>query len=316
MECFQMDLTEVLRVVLLGKESLIPPRTHYSRYLTEYVMYVIVSGSMRLKVNGRAETLEAGDIWLFRKGDSQEPMDSSFCEYYYVHFQAERIYDLKLSEIEYSCRLRKKQEQYLTADSFSAECYDFMKVIVKRRNHVADKELFESIRTLMQNSILTTECRQPERRLEISGAVAAVLIKLEGNNIREVKSISEDNRKNYDTARKIADYIELHYAEPISGENIEREFYLTFDYANRIFHKIMGCTIIKYRNIVRIQHAKARMRATNMSFKEIALEAGIENTHYFSRIFKKIEGLSPSEYKKKFLKPYDREEEKDEFVQI
>ena len=58
------------------------------------------------------------------------------------------------------------------------------------------------------------------------------------------------------------------------------------------------------------------MRATNMSFKEIALETGIENTHYFSRIFKKIEGLSPSEYKKKFLKPNDREEEKDEFVQI
>ena len=108
-------------------------------------------------------------------------------------------------------------------------------------------------------------------------------------------------RKIYDTAREIAAYIERHYAEAITGEDIEEKFFLTFDHANRIFHKTMGCSIIKYRNIVRIQYAKAKMRATNMPVKEIAMEVGFENAHYFSRMFKKNEGLSPSEYKRKFL---------------
>ena len=71
----------------------------------------------------------------------------------------------------------------------------------------------------------------------------------------------------------------LNDTEAISGERIAQEFYLNFDYANRIFRKITGCTIVRYRNSVRIQHAKAKMRAINAPVKEIAAELGFENVH-------------------------------------
>lgn len=48
MKCFQIDLNELPKVALWGKEALIPPRLHYSRYLTEYVMYVVIKGELKL----------------------------------------------------------------------------------------------------------------------------------------------------------------------------------------------------------------------------------------------------------------------------
>lgn len=302
MECFKINLTEIPKIVLLGKESLIPPRTHYSRCLDDYVVYVITSGSIRLKVNDRVELFETGDICIFFPGDIQEAMESSFCEYYYVHFRSDSIKRVSVDKKDYFKQLLRKQEQFMTADAFSSSCYELMNVTVQSRNHIFDGEIFQNIKTLMRDNVLTTECRKPERRLEISTALSTLFIKLEESSLKQTGSNENGSRRSYEIAMQISDYIEKYYASPISGADIAGECYLNFDYANRIFREVMGCSIIKYRNIVRIQHAKARIRATNIPLKSIAIEIGIENTHYFSRIFKKVEGLSPSEYRKKFLK--------------
>lgn len=301
MKCFKMDLNEVPKVILLGKETLIPPRVHYSRCVNEYVMYVMVAGDLKLCVNGETVTLVSGDIYLFQKGDHQEPLESSFCEYYYIHFRSDGISEMKLGEREYLELLRKKRDDCMMTDAFSSKCYEFLQVFVAQKNHIPQGETFENIKELMQNSVLNTECKLPDKRLAVSNALSMILIKLESNCMKEAGRNELMIRKHYEIAREIASYLERHYAEPITGETIEQKFFMTFDHANRIFHKTMGCTIIKYRNIVRIQYAKAKMRATNMTVKEIALESGFENVHYFSRMFKKNEGLSPSEYKKKFL---------------
>ncbi len=305
MKCFRINLNEVLKVVLLGKETLIPPRLHYSRYVTEYVLYVIVKGSLKLNVNNDTVVLKSGDVYLFQKGDSQEPLESSFCEYFYVHFQSDSVCEMELEAAEYTELLRKKHEKCIRTDSFSSKCYDFLNVLIRQETHISSDTLLESITDALQNSILTTECKSPQRRFEISNAVALIFLKLESTTMQKANRSEQNLERTYDVTRKIAAYIEQHYAEPLSSQNIEQEFFLTFDYANRIFRKVMGCSIMKYHNIVRIQYAKAKMRATNMPIKEIAMEVGFENVHYFSRIFKKTEGLSPSEYKRKFMKISD-----------
>ena len=64
----------------------------------------------------------------------------------------------------------------------------------------------------------------------------------------------------------------------------------------------MGCSIIKYRNRVRINEAKFRIAATDMNMSEIADFVGFGNVYYFSRIFKKIEGVAPSDYAESIFK--------------
>lgn len=309
MKCFQIDLNELLKIVLLGRETLIPPNMHLTRRLNEYVLYVVTNGSLRLGVNDGVVTLNPGDIYLFDEGDYQTPLECSFCEYYYIHFRSDRIRAVQLSEDEYSGRLQSKRELCMRTDTFSPKCYDFLDVLIRQASHISDAGLFAGMTETLQNNILNTSHKEPEKRFELSASVASIFMKLESSYMQKPRGVESKPEKTYDTARKIAEYIESHCAEPISGEDIERQFFLTFNHANRVFRKVMGCTIFKYRNIVRIQYAKAKLRASNMAIGDIAAGLGFENVHYFSRVFRQIEGLSPSDYKRKFMKIIDDKKE-------
>lgn len=57
-------------------------------------------------------------------------------------------------------------------------------------------------------------------------------------------------------------------------------------------------TLVTYLQQVRITHAKRMLRFTDKSIEEIGLECGIGELNYFSRVFKKLEGVSPSEFRR------------------
>lgn len=100
----------------------------------------------------------------------------------------------------------------------------------------------------------------------------------------------------YDNVKRIVEYIEEQYKENFDSKCIERDLLINFDYANRIFRKHFGYSIIKYRNRLRIN--TARVLHGEKSMREIATEVGFSDVYYFSRCFKKYEGVSPSEYKR------------------
>ena len=64
------------------------------------------------------------------------------------------------------------------------------------------------------------------------------------------------------------------------------------------FKAYTGMTPTRYRNRIRINEAKSDMRNTNMTIRQIAEKTGFEDEFYFSRVFRKITGVSPSEFKK------------------
>ena len=70
-------------------------------------------------------------------------------------------------------------------------------------------------------------------------------------------------------------------------------------YCGALFSQETGQTILQYTNRLRITKAKELLHFTNDSVSEIAAEVGIEDLYYFSRLFKKLVGMSPSEYRKR-----------------
>lgn len=91
-------------------------------------------------------------------------------------------------------------------------------------------------------------------------------------------------------------YIDKHFNKDISLKEISQEVSISPQYFSRIFKEELGVTFIDYLTQVRIKHAKKMLKEKNKSIKEICFEIGYNDPNYFSRLFKKIEGVSPTEY--------------------
>lgn len=76
---------------------------------------------------------------------------------------------------------------------------------------------------------------------------------------------------------------------------------INFDYANRIFKKHVGYSIIRYRNHLRLHTAKTMLdgKLGEVTMDTVAEAVGFGNRYYFSRCFKKYEGISPEEYRER-----------------
>lgn len=97
----------------------------------------------------------------------------------------------------------------------------------------------------------------------------------------------------------LVDYIHTHYEKNISRNSLAELVHFSPEYVGKVFKKKMGISIHEYVNQYRIERAKILMETTEHRITEIALQVGFENMPYFSSTFKKYEGVSPAEYRKK-----------------
>lgn len=93
-------------------------------------------------------------------------------------------------------------------------------------------------------------------------------------------------------------YMETHYAEDISLEDIADACGVHKVYISRHFKEETKCTISKYLLNYRVEKSKELMKNTNLKNIEIAIETGFKNSQIFSLNFKKITGTTPSEYRR------------------
>ncbi|MCD8380482.1 MAG: AraC family transcriptional regulator [Lachnospiraceae bacterium] len=96
---------------------------------------------------------------------------------------------------------------------------------------------------------------------------------------------------------KVKEYVDLHYAEPLTLESLAGDFYLSKHYLARCFKEQFGTTVNGYIQQVRITRAKELLRFTDASIESIAADCGYE-TNYFGRLFRKTEGTSPGVYRR------------------
>lgn len=96
----------------------------------------------------------------------------------------------------------------------------------------------------------------------------------------------------------VKSFLDEHYKEKLSLESVSSHFFIDKHYLARLFKEKYGVTLVTYLQQVRITHAKRMLRFTDKSIEEIGLECGIGELNYFSRLFKKLEGVSPSEFRK------------------
>ncbi len=105
-------------------------------------------------------------------------------------------------------------------------------------------------------------------------------------------------RKSETIVEKIKRFVEVNSAAELSREDIARHVYLSPDYVAKLFKAETGYFLKDYVNERKIHKAKQLLTEGEMNISEIAGAVGFDNFSYFSTLFKKSTGLSPSQYKK------------------
>ena len=120
------------------------------------------------------------------------------------------------------------------------------------------------------------------------------LIELVRSNLLEVhnEKISALDKKIYE----IYDYITENFRENISLNELCFLFNTNKTSLCYSFKKVYDITVVNYIHTLKIKEAKRLMREGNMNLTEIAEMVGFSSLHYFSRLFKKYENKSPTEY--------------------
>jgi two-component system, response regulator YesN len=105
--------------------------------------------------------------------------------------------------------------------------------------------------------------------------------------------------KHADAIYQTIQYVNKHYAEKVILEDAASAVYLSPAYFSKIFKEEMKCTFSNYLNQVRINKSKNLLISSKYALIEIAGMVGFEDQSYFTRVFKKITGLSPGKYREK-----------------
>lgn len=97
---------------------------------------------------------------------------------------------------------------------------------------------------------------------------------------------------------KATEYINSYFFEDISLEFISKKFFLNSTYFCELFKKEIGYSFNKYLNKIRIEKAKELLGNQDVKPTDVAELVGFKELSYFCSVFKKFEGMTPSEFKK------------------
>ena len=114
----------------------------------------------------------------------------------------------------------------------------------------------------------------------------------------EIRDQNSGN-KNRSILKTAVDFIDSHYMdEEISLNTVANVANVSSNHFSALFSQNMGQTFIEYLTSLRMNKAKELLRCTGMRSSEITGEIGYKDAHYFSYLFKKTQGMTPSDYRK------------------
>lgn len=101
--------------------------------------------------------------------------------------------------------------------------------------------------------------------------------------------------------RDCLNYIDFHYQEPLSLIFFAKKYVVSKNYLSSLFHQEVKMTLTDYINSTRVHHSILLLNTTSLPMQSIAEQCGFSDANYFTRIFKKIQGMTPLKYRQSLL---------------
>ncbi|NLZ48380.1 MAG: helix-turn-helix transcriptional regulator [Clostridiales bacterium] len=96
---------------------------------------------------------------------------------------------------------------------------------------------------------------------------------------------------------KLLQYLHIHIESHVSLEQLSKDMGISISYASKCFKNKMGMTIMQYCKKIKIERAKSLLLSTTKSILDIALLLGFYDQSHFTRTFKALTGITPTQYR-------------------
>lgn len=226
-----------------------------------------------------------------------------------VHYR-----DIKQSEDSVHFDYRETLKYLLEAVRLrKAEAYDYFGLIMEQFRSLPDEEKRNKIIELMVLTIHTTQQDNTNDLLNVDYISSLNhFMELSGEQLIEfayqkfiyhTSFVKQQNSIDYSNhiVQVTKEYLENHYAEDISLEDVAEQVNISPQYFSKLIKKTTGFNFIDWLSMLRVKKAKELLTNSNLTVKEVCFMVGYKDPNYFSRIFKKRIGITPSDYIKKQL---------------
>lgn len=282
------------KVRMLGHIRYSEPWTHFSRTSDEYILYALCGGDLYLDEDGVRYHLTSGDFFLLEPGLPHVGYQKATCDYYYAHFTHPDMSRAKDDMMAIEAMLEKRRKSLISYNLDPEDPTDPITYLPKQFHLSGNK-----YRALLHMAVDTYNHREEHYKRVVSAQIHSFLLQVAHEYLMtERVTPLKQRRKSEAVVEQVLEYLNQNYAQPLSGAVLAERFEMNFDYMNRIFSSLAGCPIFSYLNTLRINQAKQLIATTDLPFSEVAYLVGIEDRYYFSKLFRKLTGLSPTEYYK------------------
>lgn len=183
---------------------------------------------------------------------------------------------------------------YINLTYFSSREKDIFTKCFEKRYYTVPKEFSTLVDIIFKNLYKESEQQQSDSSTLIRGYMSLLLSIL--NRLRkqpEINTASTDTR-----IRDSLIYISNHIGENLSLDRVAQNVGLNPSYFSRKFKAVVGSNFRDYVIFSRIGKAQQLLSSSNLSFQEISNICGFQDSNYFSTVFKRIIGISPTKFRK------------------
>lgn len=261
---------------------------HHRRNFELYVLILVKEGTLYITQNGVNYKVGKNQYLLFKEGEEHYGYQASAgkLSYLWVHF----TFRTPVTTYDQSDFIREYLEKNALSDSSNSYYLvpEFGEISLTQRAPL----LFNQLLDLSRQEKLYSKHM-------IDYALSLLVMEISQEFIE-----MNDNIKNNIPPHiaRVMEWIKANYYSNITINEIAKEFGYNQDYLSALFKKTTGVTFIQYINQTRISIAKSLITNYDVSIKEAAYTCGFMDEKYFMKVFKTIEGITPSEYKKAFTK--------------
>ena len=246
-------------------------RSHLSKrsHLDSFLFILVLSGSGKVSCGGNTYQLSGGDCALIdcRSPYSHQSSEQDPWELMWIHFNG------CTAPAYYSYFTKNVSSPVFHADDVTA----FSSPILQLLEAAARKDKTAELLCSKLITDILTLCFTVPLKQELASQTGAV---------GKLQSVKE--------------YIDVHFAEKLSLDELSEQFFLSKFHLSREFKRLYGTTVGNYILGQRITYAKELLRFSDKSIEAVAAACGVMDTSYFNKVFKKSEGISPSQYRKRW----------------